>query len=361
MNSPIRTLSPINSRRESWSKLGTNFSDNPTFEEAFVAAEMNYGVEKRPLYQLVDGQFLPVEKHVALAKVGSSTIFDVVTSRYEAIDNMAIARAMEPLRAWGKVVAAGYLGDGEAMFAVLSGPHFDIQIRNKGDMMRFDAICYEDKRTGNALWLELLPYRLVCLNGLIRPAFGDAISAPISHTDGINSIVRWVGASMANMGKLQLDITKNLQALADTNVSDEEVEHIISSAFPLPVPTKSIQRLEALIESSEYTVDAEFIQPTEDNIAVRDMLAKKTEKFEYDLDRAKMFRNLTWETYQGEIVDQGAAGTAYGAYNAVTAVADHQNVTMKAARASIFGDMARAKVAAFKAASKIAKINFSKN
>jgi hypothetical protein len=352
----LNPLTSISNRMPSWSRLGQSFNDNPTIEEAFTRVGVPQ-VERTEVYHRIGDEYRPVENQFALRRSDNQQVFDIVSNRYEVVQNMDLARYLEPLRTWGRVTNAGYLGNGEAVFLVVEGPKFDIPVHRPGDhtrvndLLQFNALVYEDKRVGNALRIDLVPIRLVCVNGLIVPVYDSELSAPMDHTKGVNYMAEWVGEAMGTLGNIELEMRNGLTLLAKSRATEDQTMRVFGSAFPLPQPPKGNDRFKKLLAGGEG-----LESPTERDVQIRKSLEEKQDKFEKDLTRIVELRRMAAETYHGEVADQGAAGTLYGAYQAVTAVCDHNNTTKKLARSSIFGWHADCKIRAYRQC-----IEFSKN
>lgn len=339
-------------RHTPWGRIGMNFpaDSDISVPDAFNLAGLDWTVSKRQAYfKGNDGNDIEIEGKYALVNDANQKPLEVVANRYEPLQNATLARHLDQARSWGPVETVGVAGDhGQNSFVVFRGSEFDITSRNlaRGDVMRHYTCVRDSKQLGIGLSVAKYVLRLVCLNGTIHAESRSIFEASLKHVKGIDSMTAYLAEIIGLMAEVDRNFERSCTLMADKALFDHEAEEIWQAAFPLPQPGSDLKRLESLNERG--ILDDEG----------HEMLLTAQLKYQNGLELSSLARNTCKSIYGGEIADQGAGGTAWGALQAVTAYCDHRIALRPkvAASSAIFGIHADAKVRAYKQA-----MAFSKN
>jgi hypothetical protein len=139
--------------------------------------------------------------------------------------------------------------------------------------------------------------------------------------------------------------TKTLcEAMAKRSLTVKEASEIFEAAYPMPSMPRKLQILYSNFpDEKERTVYTKDLDPdTMANIKLAEM------RYQQLLGRTETLREMAQQEYS-RFDRKDLRGTAWAAYNAVTAVADHRE-GRNAAESALVGSRAQEKTRAFSAA-----------
>ncbi len=121
-------------RKPAWHGLGVVVDDAPTPVEALKLANLDWLVEKTPIYTVIDkgGETVrvPVDTHEAIRRVDTDDIFNIVSKRYAPVQNQVLAEFAEALAEQGDAVhieSAGSTRGGRKVWLLLKGESFSVR------------------------------------------------------------------------------------------------------------------------------------------------------------------------------------------------------------------------------------------
>jgi hypothetical protein len=334
-----------------WHRLGTVVPTDAEMnaEEAFTLAGLTYQIVKAPLYAMVDGTMLRVDGkfanyrlehthngHVApLARISGDAM---LSDGYTALDNMDIARALNPLSEVWPVETVGAIKDGAQIFATFYGGEFDI----KGDQNKLYFLVTDSKDGLRAMQIHTTPVRVVCNNTLVMGIAASNFKVKIEHTkEAYNDLGFWA-AVVPQIRDSAKNTQEALALLADTKATKPMVEAVINAAFPMPGRGSKAQVADLVPLS---------VQPVH-----QDMIDREISDNEYHSNRILSIRAGAWELY--DVFNQqnpNTAKTLYAAAQATNEMAIWRNGHADTVDESVvFGNRSQESARAFKTAYKIA-------
>lgn len=179
--------------------------------------------------------------------------------------------------------------------------------------------------------------RIVCVNTLIMAQSLATLKYRVVHDEFAKErLGAWLGHAFEEAQAKQEAIAEAYRILADHRVDSSEFEAIIYTAYPDPKRPATT--------------------------APPEIMTKRFEKWEYEVERVQNFRTASWEFFEGAATgaDHPAfKGTAWGAYNSIVEVEDYRRTQDESdvegvTESLLFGDRAAAKSRAFEAALEVA-------
>ncbi len=115
-----------------WHSLGTKLDKLATAAEAIEAAQLDYLVEKHPLFAKVGNVYLPVPDRFGTVRMDEKKVIGDVGARYTVVQNNEAFTFFDSLVGEGEAIyeTAGVLGDGERIWIMAKLPTY-IKINGK--------------------------------------------------------------------------------------------------------------------------------------------------------------------------------------------------------------------------------------
>lgn len=283
--------------QKAWHGLGTVLDDHPeTAEEAIKAAGLDWKAEKRPLVaRAADGTSVDVPGGFAVMRDSDKSILGVVGNRYTILQNEEAFGFFDPIieNKIGTYETAGSLMGGRRVWilAKLSG---DISVGGNDDVVNKFVLLSNTHDGKGSVVAKVTPIRVVCNNTLtaalrVRGGVGDEVK--IRHTKTVQDRTK--------------EASKLLKKINDRYDKLAEIWEAMAQ-FQLP-KTGLLDYMQRVLPDPENV----------DN-------PKRTQT-----KRAEMLHLVSDSNLGGAL--SSAQGTLWGAYNGVTAYADHIQSTRKGA------------------------------
>lgn len=346
----IEVIRPTSNRRPIWDRIGKPTPDGMSVAEAFTKASLNYEVVKGEVFTEIEGVRVPLEDRQTFVKKsilpdGSLRYspFDVSSGRYEPLDNMTLANALEPFRQQYALHTVGDWKNGEQVYVVFKANEQVLRLgRQLDDIINWHIIISDFKRPGRALSVSVVALRLICVNGnWIEDAVFDT---KLPHLKGMSELAGWYLNANRQIANSMLRQEQLFEALGSERfVGDSRQVWEAIYAYPKAPDHFKGRELEELAFATGQSV-SEVAAATDSHAHVLSLLTQKQanaeRRYQWSVERMDAFRIATQERYEGEVAAQGVAGTKYGLWQAVTAQMDHGSESQKATRAALFGDRA---------------------
>lgn len=277
-----------------WHALGTKLDKPATAKEAMAAAQLNWKVEKTPLFiQTGEGGYTKIEnKFVILkAKIGTkkdSTAFGVVGRDYTPLQNTEAFEFLDPIVGKGAAIyhTAGALGDGERIWVLAKLPS---DIRVVGDDITNKFLLLSNSHDGmSSVQIKFTPIRVVCENTLTM-ALSRGPTIRVAHTKDVKERLHHADRMLGIINKRFDGIQDVFQRMVKISMDRQKRNEYISEVFPEPTPSAD------------------------------------EEKFLKARRRVLDFRNLglhLFENAKGNDMTK-VKGTLWAAYNGITELVDH--------------------------------------
>ena len=234
-------------REPAWHKLGTVSEEPITAIEAAARVGLDsIWIEKYPALVDLGGVMTSFGQY---AIVRSPThddpqyrVLGTCGENYGLIQHNDLARKLEPLTEEWPVETMGVLNDGATLFVALDAGSAEIS----GEEIRQFFLLADTKDGKTGISLHFTPVRVVCDNTLSMGKDAAIVSAQLRHTSNVEQELDW-----------RLDIMRNLTDVADRQIAvlaqlaaldldSDQVERILSKAYPMPRKPRKVEMSEAL-------------------------------------------------------------------------------------------------------------------
>lgn len=164
---------------------GINLPENSTIADALEIADLNFTVDKRPVYSVQNGEYVKIANQAEIYRTDTEQGFAIATDMYEPIQNDAVFGLYEEHlgKIGAKVVQAGSYKNGAESFMVLDLGEYEIL---KDDVIKKHLFTYTTHDTTGRLAGVYIAGRLGCLNQIV---LGDT-SLSITHKTNANQLIK---------------------------------------------------------------------------------------------------------------------------------------------------------------------------
>lgn len=325
-------------REPAWHGLGKTFNTELSASEAVIKGGLNFNVIKAPLIAYIEGanaltgkygifrEPTPDDPEYRYLGIGAPT--------YSILQNIDIARIVDPLTDLWPVETAGALGVGETLFLTLDAGDDEV----KGEHIRKFFLITDTKDGGTSLKIAFTPIRVVCQNTLISGLRDSIVSDAINHNSNTKDIL---SARVDMLQKMQHAIKETMasfDALASAVIEDDEAKVIFEAAYPNP---KKSAKMNLLAEFDDTSGPLELG-------LLYDKAKGAEESYNYWVNKAQELRDGAFRNYE-RICDEhnSIANTPWAAYNSVVEFADFRGTREDTAKSALFGLRANEKKRAF--------------
>jgi phage/plasmid-like protein (TIGR03299 family) len=280
-----------------WHGLGQEVTNKLSPEEMLVAAGIDWEVEKRKIYfELTNGKMGIVPDQYALTRKTDEKVLSVVGRVYKEVQNHDAVSFFKDFTEAGDMTmeTMGSLWGGRHIWALARIGKDIMAGKGKSDELRNYLLMCSSHVQGKANIMQFTSVRVVCWNTLTMALGGnlkgakDAFRMP--HYQPFNDNVKTRAQEALGLAIGQVEEYKtNVDKLVKAKVSTEQVE--------------------------EYFCEVLQFDPKAEGLAIK---ADGTVREPYDLPK---FRAALTHAPGAKLPT--AIGTAWGAYNAVTYVVDH--------------------------------------
>lgn len=292
-----------------------------TIWEKMQQANMDYLVHKLPAsYLLPDGSHFLDGGRWGLVREktawGEPERLRVVGSRYDVIQNVDIARVLDPIARNWTLEGLGVLKGGRIVFVELRLDPFDVGGHER-EKCRVYLLVANDHTKGSLIFGQSLT-RVVCNNTFNAALANNKELDFIPHTSNPQAEMEFRSRVVEITIKHRKAMQETLNALFVRPVSKKEVATVIEAAFPNPKKSRNLKVAE------EFT----DMQGEQDDVVVGFFNKAEDQRRLYELqtERIKELRLETGMELARFNDEQPYAGnTAYALFNAVTAVTNHSS------------------------------------
>ena len=225
-------------REVPWHGLGTIVKEAPNSKEAIEIAGLNWKVESKPVFTEA-GKEIP--GYFSNVRNSDESVLGIVGSRYKIVQNDEAFEFTDSLISGDvKYETAGSLNSGKKVWLLAKMPEQSIL----GD--KFDPyICFTNTFDGSgSIKVCMTPIRVVCNNTLNIALKEASRSWSMRHVGDIKGKLeearQVLGLADIYMKRLEEEADK----LANVKVSEDEVEYIITSIFPINFDKDSPRKIE---------------------------------------------------------------------------------------------------------------------
>ena len=224
----------------------------------------------------------------------------IVKSKYEIVQNIDAFKFFDSAigRNEAKWQTAGYFGDGERIFVSAKLPK---HIKVNGDVIENYLVFANSHDGSSGVNILFTPIRVVCqntLNAAIRTA--DSF-VRFRHTKSVHTNIDMAADLLKIVKDKTVEVEDRFNHLTTIKMDDKQVKEYIANSYlgiDKVIAIKEYDRLAGL--DRIFNIDARAMEATGISTRACNILHK------------------TFDYYQNGIGQAEIAGTAYGAYNAIT-------------------------------------------
>lgn len=260
-----------------------------------------------------------------------------VSEDHELLDNLGIARILDPIGKHWPVETVGALRKGDSFFVTLK---IGRSVLNGSDAVDRYFLVNGNHANGKGVRITVSTVRVVCANTLAFNLDSATTSLSLRHTTGVDGELAAAVALIARMEKADAEVVARLEQLASTRVTKAQVDRIINEAYPEEGETGRIRVAKEARDVGLMTV------------SMKDAIQT------WELRREAVLRQkaMAWQCY-GKLCQDfpDIANTAWAAVNAVTEVENHRVGLDGSAASILFGHRGRTMDRALRMAVEVAK------
>lgn len=278
--------------QKAWHGLGQYVNEAMTAEQAISLANMDWQVEKRPMYiETGDCEFSEIDGFSAATRTDTEDILSIVTDTYQIVQNRECFGFFDSIVDAGEAIyeTAGVLGKGERIFLTAKLPS-DIVVKGDVDVVNNYVLLTNSHDGTSALQAGFTSIRVVC-NNTLTAALNSGLknSIKLRHTTNIHAMLAEAAEIMGLSSKYTSELSESLNAMAKVRITDKQ--------------------LRAYIE--------QIMNPSREQMT-------KTEREEFSKQFVKQVDGIMDFAIGHDTQNTKAArGTLYGAYNAISGFYGH--------------------------------------
>ncbi|SIN77279.1 DUF932 domain-containing protein [Chitinophaga niabensis] len=248
-----------------WGGLGQVIADYPTSAEAISHAQLDFTVEKRPLFtfdtennrgNLEKDTLIPeieVPDYFATVRTDTDQVLGVVGSKYKVFQNIEAFNFMDTLAGEGvRYETAGALGNGEQIFITAVLPDH-ITIGRNDDILNY--LFLKASHDGNGLVLGITPIRITCSNTLNAAIKNCSNLISIRHTENMETRLEDARRVLTKSAEVSAAYKEIFSRWAKIRISDKQLKKLIKMAMaPNPETLESVKQDEENFSSQFINV-----------------------------------------------------------------------------------------------------------
>lgn len=214
-------------REVPWHGLGTKVNDAPTSKEAIKLAQLDWNVNPTVIY---DANGKEISGYKANMRDSDQSILGIVSDRYQIVQNSEAFEFTDSLLDEGVVYeTAGSLRDGKQIWLLARMPSTTIL----GDDVD-PYLCFTNTFDGSgAIKVCMTPVRVVCNNTLNLALETTKRSWSTRHIGDLAGKLHQAKETLGLAQEYMKKLDEDADRLANTKLSDAEIESIVSFIFPI--------------------------------------------------------------------------------------------------------------------------------
>lgn len=220
-----------------WHKLGVEFDQPFTAEQAIEAARLGYNVSKQAMSITDTGRNVP--GYFATVNDDTQEVLGVVGSRYEVLQNREAFCFFDSLLkdAGARYETAGALGKGERVWLMARMP--GTLAPTRGDEVLPYCLLTNTHDGSGTIQVRFTLIRVVCQNTLTAAMKGAKEIVNIRHTKSAQANLTIAGEILRDYVKHFGAMGERLSLLANTPISDDTIDEYLFKLFGDPTEAES--------------------------------------------------------------------------------------------------------------------------
>ena len=229
-----------NERQSTFAGIGSEVRSAVTVEEALKLGNLNYEVEKRPIF-LADGT--PIEGRYATTRLSDNFVYDVVSERYTIVQN---SDAFDFINYMSEDIQFEKVGETKSGMIYLIASLEPINIL--GDTYQ-PHLCFRNSHNGKfQLSVTICPLRIVCQNQFNICFKESPNTINIRHSRKAPEKLEEASHILKGTADYMRELNLQAEKLANIHVSNEQIEKILLELFPIDVENMKDYQIERIEE-----------------------------------------------------------------------------------------------------------------
>lgn len=205
----------------------TDISSATSIQEALHLANMDWGVDSRPLYNEYGEEYPGFRANV---RQSDDALLGVVSDRYRIVQNIEAFEFVEGLAPNGfEFDRAGVFKNGKSIWVMGHLPQEDIL----GDKIDNNIIFVNSHDGSSGVRVMMTPIRIICANMLNLALRSAERSWSTRHTSGIYTKLDEAKHTLGLAEKYMEELKIEAERLSSINISDTQIEEIFDKLFPV--------------------------------------------------------------------------------------------------------------------------------
>lgn len=226
---PVETPQIIlpNQRQSTFATLGSEVRTAVTVEEALNLGNLNYEVEKRPIF-LADGT--PIEGRYATTRISDNFVYDIVSNQYTIVQNKD---AFDFINYMSEDIQFEKVGETKSGMIYLIASLEPINIL--GDTYQ-PHLCFRNSHNGKfQLSVTICPLRIVCQNQFNVCFKESPNTINIRHSSQANRKLQEASHILKGTADYMRELNSQAEKWANIHISNEQIEKVLLELFPIDV------------------------------------------------------------------------------------------------------------------------------
>lgn len=299
-----------------WHQLGTVFTKAIGAVDAFEMAGLDYEVQKYPMIGirvLEDGTMDPMSSNKFGLWRDPTPDSDeyrftggIVSEDFTVVQNMDLARMVEPFTAEWPVETVAALKHGSVVFITLNVGDFDIA----GEQHTHYLAINNGHDGSRSLSIDLSDVRRVCWNTLIYGESRAEVNIKLKHTKNVLVEAEWYTQQIL---AIRAGITRQeeqMKRMAEVKLNSAGFREYVADVFPVADGLGS--------KKSQFIEKAMDVASEEDLAKLKAANDTEQDRYTRMLEWTELQREASFERYAS--MQTAIAGTVYGGYQAINEV-----------------------------------------
>ena len=236
-----------------WHKLGTAVKGNMTIDEALSLANINFTVNKEPIYALINTDsnpsYVPIDNKMATVAHydhGESKSLGVVGQSYEIVQNRASLEVAYDIVGAAKGDAyldtVGALGNGSQLFAYLKLEDLIIDPIGINDQIENGLVISWSHDGTIAMTYLFSNIRVVCKNTLNMAIRGAKNVFRAKHTSSVEGRLKQAQTALGISTEWSKAFNEQANELLKVSYSEDRFQKVLNKVFPEPTQATDRQK-----------------------------------------------------------------------------------------------------------------------
>ena len=225
-------------REKPWHGLGTGVQEAQDSKSAIKLAEMDWQVNKMPIY---DANGREIAGFKANTRDKDNSVLGIVTDRYQVVQNSEAFEFTDFMLGEGvKYETCGSLRNGKQIWLLARMPDTTVL----GEKVE-PYMCFTNSHDGTgAIKVCLTPVRVVCNNTLNMALSGAKRSWSTRHVGDLQGKLAEAKEALGMAEKYMQILDEEADKMANTKISDGEIESIVTFLFPIDYVKDSARKIQ---------------------------------------------------------------------------------------------------------------------